>query len=455
MRIFALRVSSRNVSSGFCGRTGTVMRRELHTSMARPNSINKMKDLLSQAMKEGGSVHAANAKSGDVLNRGNGDKRKSYDRERTFKDKNLDEKAGSKRNGERYTKGKKNEKMVSSGKRGHARERTGGKNEKRDYKNNRGEGSFRKDRERENKRQLLAFLETGNDRDKAAAKRIITEALKENKKGLVQVIKERGVVEVVQVVEAFQGMDLSEKGIVIVGNRNIKSEDDNKHGLNVGDKLLILKVVERQLCIKQYGDHLSELATAKLRLKNSVILDKQKKKKDDGGKGEVKVVQIGWNINLNDLTGQKKFEMESHIKKGNDVDIVIDEKEYLDKDNLSFNNGASSNETSDDRMQVYRKRRKQLTEVEKTMRQKMLGIIDDNLRGIDNLPEAHIGDKKGFIESRMILRVKGITGKDKDTAKKDRKEQKQLEKAQKAEKQRQRREERERREKESMKELVV
>lgn len=74
-----------------------------------------------------------------------------------------------------------------------------GKNDK--YSKN----NYLRDRER------LAFLETGNDRDKEAAKRIISEAFKSNNKGLVQLIKPNSPVEVLPVVKAFTGIVLKKR----------------------------------------------------------------------------------------------------------------------------------------------------------------------------------------------------------------------------------------------------
>lgn len=332
----------------------------------------------------------------------------------------------------------------------------GGGKSKRDSKNTyKARNGYDAEGEKRQKKKFL-FLESGNDRDKDAAKRIIAMAMKENDRGLVQVIKGGGVVQVVNVVDAFQDMVLSEKGIVIVGNRSIKADDAEKHGLVVGSKLLILKVVERQLAIKQYGEYLSEQVVEKLKLSRSNILDKQKKKKDDGSSGELKVVQIAWNINLNDLTGQKKFEIENHLKKGSDVDIVFDERSFLDKDNHGSHGGASgADSASADKMEVYSKRRKELNDVERALRSKMLAIVEANLHELQGLPEANVLPKKGFLESRLLLRVKGIERPDADTDRDDKREKRRQEKALKAEKIRQRREEKERLARQTLKEFTL
>lgn len=316
-----------------------------------------------------------------------------------------------------------------------------GKNDK--YSKN----NYLRDRER------LAFLETGNDRDKEAAKRIISEAFKSNNKGLVQLIKPNSPVEVLPVVKAFTGIVLKEKGLLVVGHKNIKEEDENKHGMKVGDKLMILKIADREQVVKQYGDYLSELVVEKLKLSNSKILEKQKRGKKDDNKSELKIVQIGWSISLNDLKGQKKFEIENHLKKGDDVEIVIDEKDIIDKENSS-QYVSSGNESSADKLEIYAKRRKALSDVEITMRNKMLNIINDTLRSIENLPEANIGITKGYIESRILIKVKGIK-REGGEEKLKKKELKALEKKQRAEKIAQRRAEKEKLLAEQIQEISV
>lgn len=323
----------------------------------------------------------------------------------------------------------------------------------------------KKNKNEEKRNEALIFLESGNDRDKLAAKRIITQSFKENNKGIVQIIKNGGIIEICNVIKAFEGIKLNEQGVIIVDNRIIKEEKDCNE-LEIGEKMLILKIVDRENAIKQYGDFLNEQVVEKLKLSNSNIINKQNKnkKKEDNNKNEIKIVQIGWNISLNDLMGQKKFEIENHVKRGNDIEIIIDEREYLDKDNL-FNNNSSnihssnSNDFNDEKMEIYRKRRKELNEIEKTKRNKMISLIEDNLKELEGMPVNNIGVKKGYIDSRIIIKVKGIVNKkDKDNDKekdKNKKEQKRIEKALKAEKMRLRREEKERLIKENMKELIV
>lgn len=398
------------------------------TTFIRTDSMNDLKNMLSQA---------ANAKSEPILEQPlktqekmkytNKGKEKTFDdyqkNDRRYKNEKI---SFSKDRYNTNDKSFKYDKFSKNDKYGHGQR---GKNDK--YSKN----NHSRDRER------LTFLETGNDRDKDAAKRIISEALKSNRKGLVQLIKPNSPVEILPVIKAFKGLILKEKGLLIVGHKNIKEEDENKHGLEVGDKMLILKVTEREQVIKQYGDYLSELVVEKLKLSNSGILEKQKRGKKDDNKGELKIVQIGWNISLSDLKGQKKFEIENHLKKGDDIEIVIDEKDILDKENAS-QYVSSGNESSADKLEIYANRRKQLSDVEITMRNKMLNIINETLRSIENLSEANIGATKGYIESRILIKVKGIKRKEGEEKLK-KKELKALEKKQRAEKIAQRRAEKE------------
>lgn len=446
-----------------CGLGVNVLTREFHIKTRNQNasSMSDLKSLLSKA-KVGGETKSHNS-------RDDGSNNKTYKgKSREFKKADFSSDPAG-RDGSQIPYGNKKypprEKEFKnrgdySDKRLKLKNSPGGGKGKKDFKKTYKTRSGHDAEGEKRQRKKFLFLETGNDRDKDAAKRIIAMAMKENERGLVQVIKGGGVVEVVNVVDAFQDMVLSEKGIVIVGNRSIKADDEEKHGMGVGSKLLILKVVERQLAIKQYGDYLSEQVVEKLKLSRSNILDKQRKKKDDGGsggRGELKVVQIGWNINLNDLTGQKKFEIENHLKKGSDVEIVFDERSFLDKDNHSFHSGGggSTDSGSADKMEVYSKRRKELNEVERALRNKMLAIVEANLRELEGLPESNMLPKKGFLESRLLLRVKGIDRQDGESGREDKREKKRQEKVLKAEKIRQRREEKERLARETLKEFTL
>lgn len=409
--------------------TGTIACRYLKTTNVRYNSINDLKNMLSQAAN---AKIESTSKPSFKKSEGKIEWKKKNDKERYLKSDKERTPKGDYQKKEKSFKGDKQ-----------------GKGEKFSKYDKQSKYSFREKK----KKESLAFLETGNDRDKEAAKRIMSEALKNNSLGLVQLIRPNVGAEMLRVTKAYEGLSLKESGLMIVGTRNIKNEDEDKHGLKVGEKYLILKVSDRQQVIKQYGDYLNEVVVEKLKLKNSIILDKQKKGKKDDNKNELKVVQIGWNINLNDLTGQKKFEIENHLKKGNDVEIIIDEKDVIDKENSS-QYVSSGNESSDDKLILYAKRRKDLNDVEFTMRNKMLKIIDDTLRSIEKLPEANIGETKGFIESRILIKVKGIVRKNEDE-KLNKKEQKALEKKQRAEKIEQRRLEKEKQLAEQMQEIQV
>lgn len=460
-------LQQQQTTSGRCSLKVGILTREFHIT-ANPLNASSMSDLKSLLSKAKVSAGNKSETHKDELNSHKPFRGKQKDFKKTdFSSNHGWNKEKGKEGGQLSFSNKKyppkerdnKDKTEFSDRRSKYKHQGPGKGKKGSRGSSKNRNSYDAEEEKRQKRKFL-FLETGNDRDKDAAKRIISEAIKENDKGLVQVIKGGGVVEVVNVIDAFEGIVLSEKGIIVVGNRNIKQEDEDKHGLSVGSKMLILKVVERQLAIKQYGDFLSEQVVEKLKLSKSNILDKQKKRKDDGGKGELKVVQVGWNINLNDLTGQKKFEIENHLKKGHDVEIVFDERSYLDKENSGFGGGGSggagggSDSGSAEKMELYSKRRKDLNDVERALRNKMLAIVEDNLRELEGLPESNIVSKKGFIESRMIIRVKGIDRKN-DNIREDKREKKRMEKALKAEKIRQRREEKERLARETMKELVL
>jgi hypothetical protein len=307
-------------------------------------------------------------------------------------------------------------------------------------------------------------MEGANDRDIDNAKRIVEEAVSMNKKGLAQVIRKGGDIKIENIVYGFVGLNLKEEGLMIVGHRAVKEDEvdilkalrdrnRNSANANVDPKLLIVKVVEREAAVKQYSDYLNEQVVEKLKLSNSTILAKQKRGKEEGGRSDLKLVQIGWNINMHDLLGQKKFEIETHLNKQNDVEIVIDDKEYLDMDN-QFGKSGSGCEVTEEKMEIYKNRCKQLTDLETAMRNKTLNAVMEMLHEIEGLLESNIGAQKGFFESRLMIRVKA-PAKNTQLSKAAKREQKQLEKQQRAERNRLRREEKERARTEQLRELAA
>lgn len=211
---------------------------------------------------------------------------------------------------------------------------------------------------------------TGSDRDQQWAK-IVIGKLAEHRKSKIQLIKKGEVTNVKYMRDIFKGLDLRENGVVIV------SEKDGE---------VKLKVVEQKVAMKEYSDYLAAKVTEQLReMDNSVVRRQDKNlKKEEGFKG--KVVQVGWGITLNDLQGQKLFEVSKHLHKGFDVDIVFDERENLDKENSGSTLRNFSNE---------------LEEIEAIRREKLLSLIADKL----DQDEIKF-QRTGSINGRLVVSAK-------------------------------------------------
>lgn len=214
-------------------------------------------------------------------------------------------------------------------------------------------------------------LSTGSDRDKKWAKIVITKAYKANA-GQVELIREGQVVKC-GIKECFKGLDLRTQGIVVVGESK---------------ECMKLKVVDHEQAMKAYSDHLAKHVTEALRASDNSVVRKQDKnnRKEDTFKG--KVVQVGWGITMNDLRGQKCFEVERHLAKGFDVDIVFDERRNLDKENVGGN------------AQV---RRCQLEEVEALRREKILDLLQSHLETLGAK-----FSRDGAIDSRLVISAKAL-----------------------------------------------
>lgn len=236
---------------------------------------------------------------------------------------------------------------------------------------------------------------TGSDRDKKWAKVVISSVFKSHTPK-IELIKGGEIVKC-GIRECFKNLDLSEQGIVIVSE---------------SDECIKLKQVKQELAMKAYSDYLAKQVTNALRASDNSVVRKQDKnnKKEDTFKG--KVVQIGWGITLNDLKAQKRFEIERHLSKGFDVDVVFDDRRNLDKENVGGNVSHFKRE---------------LEEIEAIRREKVVTLLESQLEEFGAKSQ-----REGAINGRLVISVKSIEKK--GLSKEEKKAQKAAEKALRREK---------------------
>lgn len=239
-------------------------------------------------------------------------------------------------------------------------------------------------------------LSTGSDRDQKWAKIVISTVFKSKAKQ-VELIKDGEVVKC-EIKDCFKNLNLRDHGIVVV------SESDN---------CMKLKQVDHEQAMKAYADYLAKKVTDALRASDNSVVRKQDKnnKKDDTFKG--KVVQVGWGITLNDLKSQKRFEIERHLSKGFDIEIVVDDRRNLDKENVGRNFSTTN--------------RRELEEIEAIRREKIVVLLETQLEEFGAKPQ-----REGSIDGRLVISVK--SPEPKSVSRDEKRAQKAAEKAARREK---------------------
>ncbi|KAG7890971.1 hypothetical protein KL905_000689 [Ogataea polymorpha] len=261
----------------------------------------------------------------------------------------------------------------------------------------------------------------GTAKDQDTLKLVFEKSREVNPKGLVKIIRKGENLGVMSLRDALAHIDLSKEGFLFMG-----SVRDQKFG-EVG----LLKVDSTQKARKQLTKHLQQQKTQQFQRENPRLVAKQQKQESRQKELDVKMVRVSWQITLHDLTSQKRHEVETQVKKGERVRIVID-----DKDNFDADVRVAGDERS-------------LTELEATKRAKIENFLDELLEELG--VEVH---KEGEIYDKVSYDVKPQERKN-ELSPEEKKRLKQLKKQEKQEKLRQRTEEKRRKAQEEFKILTV
>ncbi|KAG7802791.1 hypothetical protein KL944_001683 [Ogataea haglerorum] len=261
----------------------------------------------------------------------------------------------------------------------------------------------------------------GTAKDQDTLKLVFEKSREVNPKGLVQIIRKGENLGVMNFRTALAQIDLSKEGFLFMG-----SVRDQKFG-DVG----LLKVASPQKARKQLTKHLQQQKTQQLQEENPRLIAKQQKQENRQKEPDVKMVRVSWQITLHDLTSQKRHEVETQVKKGERIRIVVD-----DKDNFDADVRVAGDEKS-------------LTELEATKRGKIESFLDELLEELG--AEFH---KEGEIYDKVSYDVKAQERKN-ELSPEEKKRLKLLKKQEKQEKLRQRTEEKRRKAQEEIRILTV
>ncbi|QPG75869.1 hypothetical protein FOA43_003255 [Brettanomyces nanus] len=232
------------------------------------------------------------------------------------------------------------------------------------------------------------LFRNGTTRDKEAAQVIIGKARRMNGQGLVKVIKDGEDKGVVSVFECCKELDLDKEGMMIV------SKLRKQLGGSQEELVPVIRIVGQQQARKAYSDYLSEQVTRRLKVSNPGLIRKQERGKNNneengiaGESGDYKVVRVSWQITSNDLQGQKRHEIESQIKKGENVRIVFD-----DKNNFDRTHGRR------------RGNEEELNEMETTKRGKVVKFVEKLIE--EELETSY--EEEGTVQDKLIFKVKPL-----------------------------------------------
>lgn len=167
------------------------------------------------------------------------------------------------------------------------------------------------------KKKIVVNWQTGSERAQDAANNVIKQIFKLNQRGSIKIVNpETHQIDTVNIRNYAKGLDLDRFGFSIV---DIEEIDENT-------RLPLIKIVETKTALKKYSDDIAKKKKQELIGKGLF-----KKKFLDNSKSEssLKHIKLSWNIKEDDLLNQKANEIEGLLKKGNKINIYIDNKKNV------------------------------------------------------------------------------------------------------------------------------
>lgn len=197
------------------------------------------------------------------------------------------------------------------------------------------------------KKRIVINWNSGTERAQDAANKVIREVFKLNSKGSIKIFDEKThKLETSNIKYYAKGLDLDKLGVSIVDIETV-TEDI---------RIPLIKIVDCKTALKKYSDDMAKEKEKEL-LEKGLL----RKKVYDTSKSEgtLKHIKLSWKIREDDLLNQKAHEIENLLKKGNKINIYIDDKNYTSKNWLEdFEN--SMNPTEEENQKEVRVPKKEL-----------------------------------------------------------------------------------------------
>ena len=269
------------------------------------------------------------------------------------------------------------------------------------------------------KKKIIINWNSGTERAQDAANKVIREVFKLNSKGSIRIFDEKThKIETSNIKYYAKGLDLDKFGVSIVDIETVTDEI----------RIPLIKIIDCKSALKKYSDDMA-------REKEQELLEKGllRKKVNDTSKNEgtLKHIKLSWKIREDDLLNQKAHEIENLLKKGNKINIYIDDKNEISKNWLEeFESSMNpSEEEPQKEVKVPKKELRRRNE-----------ILEQIQTLVEELSVTPVID--GDTTTRIIIRLVPKPGKKEKVDKNNLKEERRRERQEKLEKRIQKKKER-------------